>query len=123
MNYKNEVIHFIGGMQPYIGRLDEKAHPNGPGWYRILEPCTYQAVEDQQNNRIRAMMTRIWGLDKLYLHYIDVYCPSDSLMEIRVLDQNGALYKQYKDTLAKPSLSKIVAPSSADVRAITSNKG
>lgn len=117
MNYKGEIIHFFGGLQPYIGRLDTNEHPNGPGWYRIIDPCEVAQRVDKEG-RAHGVISRIWGVQKNYRHYVDVYCPEDSLKEIRVLDKNGEMYNIYQQELKAVGLNKIVAPTMADVESV-----
>ena len=114
--YKDEIVHFFGGLNDYIGELDQTGHPMGPGWYRIKNPCCLQTKQD--GDTLRVGITRIWGVDKMYRKYVDIYCPRDSLMEVRVLDKNGGLYKAYMNELGRPDLNLIKSPTSEDIRAI-----
>lgn len=115
--YQNEIVHFIGGMVPYVGKLDQALHPNGPGWWRIIDPCTIAAIQNDIGGAT-INMGRIWGVDKMYRHYVDIYCPRESLMEIRTLDKEGRLYRQYQTELKRPSMNLIISPNDADVIAL-----
>ncbi len=119
-NYKDEIVHFRGGINEYIGELLQEDHPSGPGWYRILNPCS--VIQVKKGNETGMGIARIWGMDKLYQKHVDIYCPSDSLMEIRVLDKEGSLYKSYQQELERPERSLIVTPGEADIRMIKSQK-
>lgn len=119
--YKDEIIHFTGGMVTYIGRLDQSEHPNGEGWYRILDPCTMTVYEDDKRHA-QLSLQRIWGMSKFFRHFVDIYCPPDSLKEIRVLDKNGGLYKAYMKELGQPEMELIVSPSEADIKNIDAGK-
>jgi len=116
--YKGEIIHFIGGITEYIGELDQTEHPKGTGWYRIKNPCYFVQQKSPDGKSITLGVSRIWGVDKLYRKYVDLYCPPDSLIEIRTLDKNGGLYKSYMNQLERPSLDKIIPPTGADLQAV-----
>lgn len=117
--YNGEIIHFFGGLTAYIGELDQIEHPAGPGWWRIRHPCISESYKDDDDN-LQTMVLRIWGDKKRYRKFVDIYCPPDSLMEIRVLDKNGGLYEDYMKELKRPTAKPglIVAPSSAEVETI-----
>ncbi len=113
MPYNNEIIHFCGGMREYIGKLEQSEHPAGEGWIRILDPALMRYTQDEKGVQFNVM--RIWGEDHLYRRFVDIYCPSDSLKEIKVLDKNGGLYKTYQKELGRVSLNRIIAPGAADI--------
>jgi hypothetical protein len=111
--YAGEIIQFIGGVQQYIGEMAQEPHPNGKGWYRILNPCTPSVEQD--GNDIRLTLTRIWGMDRLYQKFVDIYCPDDSLKEVRVLDKAGGLYKGYMAELTRAEFGLIRPPGSSEL--------
>jgi len=117
--YQNEIIHFTGGINEYIGELDQTKHPLGDGWYRIKNPCCPYINRD--GDKVSFSITRIWGVDKLYRKFVDIYCPPDSLMEIRVLDKNGGLYKAYMKELNRPDLNLIKPPTDSELGIINKN--
>ena len=102
--YKDDIIHFSGGLKGYIGRLDTSEHPNGPSWYRLHDPCL-QIVKDN-----KVAIARMWGDRKSYRRYIDIKIPEDSIMEILTLDKNGELYKTYQKELKRMPPSRIHIP-------------
>ena len=118
--YQGEIIHFAGGMNEYIGELDQSKHPLGKGWCRIKNPCTVNLVQDGKT--VNRIISRIWGVEKLYRKFIDIYCPPDSLMEIRVVDKDGKIYKVYKQELDRPDLNLIKAPTDADLDMLAKNR-
>lgn len=118
--YKDEIIHFFGGVQNYLGQLDQSEHPNGPGWYRIKNPCNLYISQDK--DVVRTQITRIWGVDKFYRKFVDIYCPLDSIMEIRVLDKEGGLYKSYMKELDRPDLNLIKSPTDEDIGNVGKNR-
>lgn len=107
--YENKVVHFTGGIKEYIGRLFQGKHPNGKGWWRINEPCQVVVVQKGEE-LISVSLARIWGMDKLYEKHIDIYCPEDFLMEIKVLDESGGIYKTYLKEIGRPDRSLILSP-------------
>ncbi|OGW44463.1 MAG: hypothetical protein A2Y66_01850 [Nitrospirae bacterium RBG_13_41_22] len=113
-NYEGKVIQFTGGLRTYIGRMDSLPHPNGENWYRIKDPCTLDVVPDGKG-KSQIMISRIWGIDHLYKHYVDVRVPDDSIMEIVELEEDGGFFKAYKKELDKASVKNIIIPSTADV--------
>jgi len=115
--YQNEIIHFTGGINEYIGELDQTEHPLGEGWIRIKNPCEVIYGEKKGQGKVRLLL-RIWGVKKDYRRFVDIYCPPDSLKEIRVLDKDGEVYKVYKRELDRPSLDLIKAPTDADLATI-----
>jgi len=121
--YEGEIVHFKGSFHDYLGELEtfKKGHPNGANWYRIKNPCGFISQSDR-NNVARFTAVRIWGHDKLYQKYVDIHCPPDSLIEIKVLDKEGGLYKMYEAELNRPSLDRIVTPSNADLDRVAFGK-
>jgi len=112
--YEGQIIHFFGGMTPYIGELHQnKKHPNGDGWIRINNPC--QLHVEKQGKNVRAQVRRIWGMNKIYQKFVDIYCPPDSLKEIMVLDKDGDLYKSYKKEIERPDTSSIHLATDSDI--------
>ena len=108
-NYSNDIIHFTGGINDWVGEPGmgfNGPHKMGSGWYRINKPCMY--LQDTQNRK--HLIIPIQGADRLYKRYVDIYCPADSLQEIKVLDPKGAMYECYmKERDHEPS-SIIQAP-------------
>lgn len=110
--YNGEVVHFIGGAQQYIGKIDQGEHPNGPGWWRIKDPCVTFQEKDQQTQKINNVVFSMAGPNKIYRKFVDVFIPSESIIEIKVLDKNGQLYKVYKEEANRVAPSRIVLPDS-----------
>jgi len=103
-------------MNEYIGKLDQSKHPLGKGWWRIKNPCSVHMIQDGQT--VNRVLSRIWGFAKLYRKFVDIYCPPDSLMEIRVLNKDGEIYKVYNAELNRMSLDRIQAPTDIDMAKI-----
>jgi len=123
MPYNGEIIHFIGGIHGYIGELDQSKHPMGEGWVRIKNPCAVDIVQDNKTKAVNRVIARIWGIKKLYQKYVDIYCPKDSLKEIRVLDKQGEIYQVYQKELNRPDLNLIKAPTDGDIAKVLGGKG
>ena len=116
--YKDKIVQFFGGVNQYIGEMDPGPHPNGSNWYRILNPCCPNV--ESVGDGVRLSLTRIWGMDKLYKKYVDIYCPPDSLIEIRELD--GGMLNMYKKELERPDMNLIKSPGDSEVSFIHSTR-
>ncbi len=95
MKYKNEIIHFIGGLTPFLGELKQGDHPNGPSWYRIVNPCLVRVVQQTKESAPEVEVLTLEGSENNYRKFVDIRIPEDSIMEIRPLDKGGKLYKMY----------------------------
>lgn len=96
MKYAGEIIHFIGGMTPFLGELDQGDHPNGPNWYRIKNPCLIKLVPSETGPKTAKIdVTTLEGDNNYYRKYVDIRIPPDSILEIRTLDKKGEFYKMY----------------------------
>ena len=111
--YRDEVIHFIGGVHDYLGELDQSEHPMGKHWYRIKKPCLIFRQEDAANKKMTQAVASLAGPQKAYLKYVDIYVPPESIMEIRTLDKNGKLYEIYKQEAERVAPSLIHMPDSS----------
>lgn len=108
--YKGEIVHFIGGAKQYIGELDTNEHPNGPNWYRIKRPCvTFQRMNEAEK-RLENVIADNVGTNKAYRNFVDFRIPPDSIIEITILDKNGAMYKFYHEEINRVKRDRIVAP-------------
>lgn len=110
--YNSEIIHFIGGVHDYIGELDQSEHPMGKNWYRIKKPCITFSQRNEEKQRVDNVVASMVGPHKTYRKFVDIRVPEDSIMEIRVLDKNGDLYKFYQKESNRVSPSLIVMPDS-----------
>jgi len=108
--YKGEVVHFIGGLTEFLGELDQTEHPNGVNWYRIKNPCIVFTRNNEQMKRVETVVALLSGPQKAYRRFVDIRIPPDSILEIRVLDKNGALYKHYYDEVNRIMPEKIILP-------------
>ena len=113
--YNGEVIHFIGGVHDYLGELDQSEHPMGSDWYRIKNPCITFQQQDPQTQKLNNVVASMAGPNKAYQKFVDIRVPPDSIMEIRVLDKKGDLYKVYKQESERVAPSLIHMPSSGVV--------
>uniref|UniRef100_A0A6M3III3 Uncharacterized protein n=1 Tax=viral metagenome TaxID=1070528 RepID=A0A6M3III3_9ZZZZ len=108
--YKAEIIHFIGGLTEFVGELDQSEHPNGLNWYRIRNPCIIFTRENKEMKRIDTVVALLSGPQKVYRKFVDIRIPEDSILEIRVLDKNGALYEHYSKEVNRIMPEKIILP-------------
>ena len=117
MPYKEQIILFTGGLNDYIGELDQRTHKMGAGWYRILNPCHHfsrevvKAVAGKSHTVVEMMINRMAGPPgrKEFKNYVDIYIPEGVQLEIKTLDKSGSLYKTYNEQLNKKP-GKIIVP-------------
>jgi len=109
--YNDEIIEFSGGINSYIGKLEQSKHPQGPGWYRIIDPCLVIQKEGLETKQIKNTIATIWGPQKNFRKFVDIYVPPDSIMEVKVLDKDGELYKFYQTEISRKAPNLIVLPS------------
>jgi hypothetical protein len=104
--YKGEVIHIIGGLNDYIGELDQSEHPNGPGWYRINKPVLSFLQQDDKGRPVNALFAYKGAPgEQTYRDYVDIFIPPDDPKEIRTLVKDGPSHKIYmKIVNAKKSI-------------------
>jgi len=108
MKYKGEVVHIIGGIQEYIGEIEEGDHKNGIGWHRINNAClTFKRVYDN-DKKIHTVVSALRG----YRKFVDQYIPPDLPIEVLTLDKNDELYKVYKKEINQVKTSHIILPNS-----------
>lgn len=105
MPYNGQIIHFSGGINEYIGELDQAPHKMGKNWYRINNPCMIREVQTQQGMQTRLMA--IQGVGNFYKRFVDIRVPDDSIVEIRVVDKEGDLVEAYRKESVREK-SKII---------------
>lgn len=93
MPYKDQVVLFDGGIHRYVGQIDQAKHKMGEGWWRILNPC--EIAQGQQNGKPVNVLVAFHYPKRNFKRYVDLYIPRDSLIEIRTLDHDGDMYKEY----------------------------
>ena len=108
--YNDETIQLSGGMNDFIGKLDQAPHPMGDGWYRIYEPCLIFTQDDPKNKRRVQVLAYVPGIEKNFRNFVDVYIPKESCKEIRVLDKAGVLYKIYQKEISRKAPNLILVP-------------
>jgi len=124
--YKGKIVHVIGGMHDFMGEIDafcsevkddngyssiigDGKHPNGDGWIRIKNPCLVKTVE--QKNAVGELISKLGGPQDVYEAFVDLYIPpGESLVEIRVLNENGGLHEAYMKQIKQPKIENIVVP-------------
>uniref|UniRef100_A0A6M3IY78 Uncharacterized protein n=1 Tax=viral metagenome TaxID=1070528 RepID=A0A6M3IY78_9ZZZZ len=109
--YNDEVIQLIGGVNDFIGKLDQSEHPLGDRWFRIKDPCLVFNREDPAHKRMTTVVARLSGPDgKSYRNFVDVYIPLTDPVEIRVLDKDGPLCKVYIEERDRKAPTNIIIP-------------
>uniref|UniRef100_A0A6H1ZKN7 Uncharacterized protein n=1 Tax=viral metagenome TaxID=1070528 RepID=A0A6H1ZKN7_9ZZZZ len=108
--YKGEIIHFIGGIHEFIGKLQQGEHPNGAGWYRMEDACLTFINKNEEMKRLDTVVAAIDGPNKAYRRFVDFYLSPDMPIEIRVLDKNGGLHKFYNEEINRVKADRIIIP-------------
>ena len=111
--YKDEIVHFSGGIHDYIGSLETSGKEAGGGqWFRIHEPCLTFTQDNpalKTRKNIIALMSGAPGA-RNYHNYVDIYIPQDSIIEIRVLDKNGDMFRIYRQEVERKPPNMIIVP-------------
>jgi len=109
--YNDEIIQLIGGINDFIGKLDQMLHPMGDRWFRVKDPCLVFTREDTAAKRMTTVVSRMTGPDnKAYRKFVDVYIPANDPMEIRVLDKSGQLCEVYNQEIDRKAPTNIFIP-------------
>jgi hypothetical protein len=114
--YNDTIIQVAGGLNDYIGKLDQAPHPMGEGWYRIKEPCMVFTREDPKSRSIQNVIMPLKGRpgDENYRNYVDIRIPDTMPMEIRTLQIDGPMYKIYIQEMNRKK-SNIIIPDNSIV--------
>ena len=118
--YNGEIIHFAGGINDYIGKLDQTEHPAGKGWHRILNPCLHFMAKDPSSKKMQNIIVNMAAgptAENNYRKFVDIYIPPDSIIEVRILDQKGDLCEAYRKESERRGSSLIKSPGSDVVTA------
>ncbi len=113
--YKDQIIHFFGGMHEYVGELDQKEHKMGKGWYRILNPCLVSQTQDPETKTLTNILIPLPGSGNAYKKYVDFRIPEDFVIEIRTIHKGGRMYEIYKQEVERPVADRIHIPESSSV--------
>jgi len=109
--YKNEIVHFLGGANEYVGILETlSAEAGGGHWYRIHEPCLSFTQDNPALKRRQNILAYMCGAPKNYHNYVDIYIPQDSIIEIRVLDKKGDMFRIYRQEVERKAPNMIIVP-------------
>ena len=106
--YKGKVVQVFGGHNTYLGELDTEPHPNGKWWYRLKNPCAMQNEAFKDGHGYRLHLMALSGMEKMYCPYVDLRYPDDLVLEIRTLDDKGALYAKYKEEIGRKLPDRIL---------------
>jgi len=108
-SYHDEIVHLVGAIHENVGTLvcgpGAAVHPFGDGWFRIKNPCVAFQVQNEQTKTVENGIMPIAGINQIYKPVIDIYIP-ESIMEIKVLDERGDLYKNYVAAIELKAPSK-----------------
>ena len=109
--YKDEVVHFSGGLNDYVGMLEIMSVEAGGGrWCRIHEPCLLFQMKSPTTRQLQNVLTYMCGAPKNYHPYVDIFIPRDSIIEVRVLDKKGQMFDVYKREISRKAPNLIVVP-------------
>jgi len=112
--YKDEIILFSGGINDWVGELDQAPHKNGKNWYRIKRPCRLLSIP-KPNGDIEQRLIAVQGSGNFYKRYVDIRVPEDSIIEILTLDKSGTVYKGYVRESVREKSKIIVQPGIGDL--------
>jgi len=113
--YKGQVVHLFGSINEYVGELDTKPHKNGPGWYRILNPCVVFQQSDPQKGILTNVLMALTGPGNAYKKYVDIRIPDDFVIEIRTVNKSGNMYEFYKKEIDRVVANRIIIPDGSNV--------
>lgn len=114
--YNSDIIQLSGGLNDYVGELEQSNHPMGEGWYRINKPCIIFTRENPATKQIQNVIVPMKGIpgQEAYRNYVDVRIPDTMAMEIRALDKEGPMYKLYMQEINRKK-SSIILPNNGVV--------
>jgi len=110
-NYKEQIVHVIGGMNEYVGELDTAPHKNGSNWIRIKNPCKVNYMHDKAGSQAIRLMS-MYNSGTLYKQYVDIRLPDDPALEILTLLKDGDLMKNYLSQVTREKSAIIQMPNS-----------
>ena len=113
--YKDEIIVFSGGINEWVGELDQAPHKNGKNWYRIKRPCRLIS-ERMPDKGIRQKLLALQGHGNFYKRYVDIRIPEESIVEILTLDKSGEIYKAYEKESTREPSKIILHPAMSDLK-------
>ena len=108
--YNDEVIQISGGLNDYIGKLDQSPHPMGEGWYRIKDPCITFSKQDPNTKQVLNVVASLHGPQNNFRKFVDIRIPDGLQMEIKVIDKTGELYKFYQKEINRETPQNIILP-------------
>jgi hypothetical protein len=107
-NYKEQIVHLIGGVNEWVGEFDSSEHKNGADWIRLKNPCRVAYINSPNGGQGIKLMSA-YNAGSLYKQYVDIRIPSDSIVEVLTLLKDGGLMEAYlkestreKSTIIQP---------------------
>lgn len=110
--YEGKIIHIVGITNGYLGEVENKDHPNGKTWIRLLNPCAMHNQDNQIN------VITMCGPEELYEPFVDINLPGDLHYEIRVVKEGRALHAAYKKEISRKKSSIIATPNDIGLRLV-----
>ena len=113
--YKGKVIHFIGGINEYLGELDQSSALS-ENWIRIYNPVLVRFVTRGVETGL--MVERLGGPGEAYEKFVDLWLPDTLRYEVRVLREDGHLYATYIKQREMPRIENIVLPGTPEIQRV-----
>lgn len=115
--YIGKVIHFVGGVNQFVGRLDFLGIDVYGLFLKIINPCLCY-VNDKGIG-----LSKLGGEMEIFEPHVLIYQPADKAFEIREVTADGDLAKAYWKEVNRKKPQYIVAPGSEDAGLVRSIHG
>lgn len=112
--YSGKIIHLTYGGNDYIGDIKVLSEE---GWYRIFNPCSVNVVQIQtpKGPGEKIFISAIQQDDDRYEKFVDIFIPPEMIIEIRVLNPDGAYMEIYNRQIARKKSKLIHLPAGASL--------
>jgi hypothetical protein len=111
-NYIGKVIHFVGGINQYVGRLDAIEVLLYGDMFIITNPCLC-FISDKGIG-----LSKLGGELDVFEPHVMIYQPADKPFEIREVTPGNDLAKAYFKEASRKKSEIIAAPGSVDVASL-----
>jgi hypothetical protein len=111
-SYVGKVIHFVGGVNQYLGRLDSIDVAVYGLFMRITNPCLC-FIGDKG-----IALSKLGGELDVFEPHVMIYQPADRPFEIREVTPGNDLAKAYFKEASRKKSEIIAAPGTVDMAAL-----
>lgn len=111
-SYVGKVVHFVGGVNQFIGRLDSIDVAVYGLFLRITNPCLCFVNEKGIG------LSKLGGELDVFEPHVMIYQPADKPFEIREVTPGNDLAKAYFKEASRKKSEIIAAPGSVDVASL-----